>query len=90
MNKMELIKELSKDTKLTQKDCTLCLNALTQLVEKTLKRGDNINLVGFGKWEVKQRKSRNTYNPVLKKQVKLPATKLPVFKAGKCLKRAIS
>ncbi len=90
MNKIELIKELSKDTKLTQKDCCLCLNALTEIVEKTLKKGDNINLVGFGKWEVKQRPSRNSYNPILKKQVKLPACKMPVFKAGKCLKRAIS
>lgn len=89
MNKMELIKSLSEESKLTQKDCATVLNALTCLVEKTLKKGDNINLVGFGKWEVKKRKSRMSYNPITKKQVNLPESKLPVFKAGKSLKSAI-
>ncbi len=90
MNKMELIKSLSAESKLTQKDCALCLNALTNLVGKTLKSGENVSLVGFGKWEVKHRKSRKSYNPITKKQIKLPASKLPVFKAGKSLKQAIS
>lgn len=90
MNKTELIKNLSEESRLTQKDCTIVLNALTNLVGKTLSKGENITLVGFGKWEVKHRKSRRSYNPITKKQVSLPATKLPVFKAGKSLKQAIS
>lgn len=90
MNKMELIKKISAECSLTQKDCATVLNALTELVGKTLRSGENINLIGFGKWEVRHRKPRNTYNPITRKQVKLPETKLPVFKAGKTLKQAIS
>lgn len=90
MNKTELIKSLSRDSSLSQKDCMTMLNALTNLVGETLSKGENVTLVGFGKWEVKHRKSRNAYNPITKKQVSLPATKLPVFKAGKSLKQAIS
>lgn len=90
MNKSELIKELSKKCSLTQKDCNNCLNALMGLVKSTLKNGDDINLVGFGKFDVKNKNARTTYNPITKSKITIPASKLPYFKAGKGLKEAIS
>lgn len=90
MNKQEIVKELSKKTKLTQKECANCLNALTELVTNTLKRGDSVNLVGFGKFQVKHRTARRTFNPHTKRQIMLPASKVPQFKAGKAFKQAIS
>lgn len=89
MNKTEFIKELSKKTKLTQKDCGLCLNEMTKLLQKTLSTGESVNFIGFGKFEVKHRKQRLSYNPITKDNVMLPACNTPVFKAGKNLKEAV-
>lgn len=89
MNKSELITELSKTSKLSKKDCTSMLNALTSVVGNTLSKGENISLSGFGKFEVKNKSARNSYNPYLKKIVKLPAKSMPTFKAGKTLKDAV-
>ena len=89
MNKSELITELSKVSKLTKKDCNACLDALTQVVSKSLSKGENVTLTGFGKFEVKNKKARNSFNPHLRKTVLLPASKLPSFKAGKNLKEAV-
>lgn len=89
MNKSELITELSKTSKLTKKDCATCLNALTNVVSRELRRGENITLSGFGKFEVKKKQSRNSYNPYLKKTIKLPAKLIPSFKPGKNLKDAV-
>ena len=89
MNKTEFIKELSKNTKLTQKDCGLCLNEITKLLQKTLCSGDAVNFIGFGKFSVKERKQRLTYNPITKDNMVLPACKLPIFKPGKNFKKAV-
>ena len=89
MNKTEFIKELSKKTKLTQKDCGLCLNEMTKLLQQALSSGNSVNFIGFGKFEVKQRKQRLSYNPIKKSNIMLPACKMPVFKPGKNLKEAV-
>lgn len=89
MNKSQLVKSMSKKSKLTQKDCKVCLEALTKIIEQSLKTGENINLVGFGKFDIKYRNSRNLFNPYTKKNIMLPASKMPVFKPGKTLKEAI-
>ena len=89
MNKAEFVKEISKQSKLTQKDCNNCLNAITQIIQKSLKRGDNINLVGFGKFEVKHRMARRSFNPQTKKVNMIPASKVPSFKPGKTLKNVV-
>ena len=90
MNKLEFVKEISKKSKLSQKDCNNCLNAITQIIQNTLKNGDNINLVGFGKFEVKQRLARRSFNPQTKKIYLLPACSVPSFKPGKTLKSVVS
>ncbi len=89
MNKAELVKNLSKTSKLTQKECGNCLNALMQIVTNTLKQGDNINLIGFGKFQVKNKNARKAFNPQTKSEITLPASKLPYFKPAKNLKQAI-
>lgn len=90
MNKQEFVKEISKKSKLTQKDCNSCLNAITQIIQSTLKHGDNINLVGFGKFEVKHRMARRSFNPQTKKINLIPASVVPSFKPGKTLKSVVN
>ena len=89
MNKSELITELSKVSKLTKRDCKICLEALTSVVSNKLSSGENIILSGFGKFEVKNVGERNGYNPYLKKMVKLPSKIVPAFKPGKKLKDSV-
>ena len=89
MNKSELIAELSKVSKLTKRDCRVCLEALTGVVSDKLSSGENIILSGFGKFEVKNVCARNSYNPYLKKMVKLPSKLVPSFKPGKNLKESV-
>ena len=89
MNKSELVSELSKVSKLTKKDCKACLEALTNVVSNKLSSGENIVLSGFGKFEVRNIQARNSYNPYLKKLVKLPSKIVPVFKPGKKLKESV-
>ena len=90
MNKQEFVKEISKKSKLTQKDCNNCLNAITQIIQSTLKHGDNINLVGFGKFEVKHRMARRSFNPQTKKINLITASVVPSFKPGKTLKSVVN
>lgn len=90
MNKLEFIKEISKKSKMTQKDCANCLNSITQIIQNTLKKGDNVNLVGFGKFEVKHRMARRSFNPKTREINLIPATNVPSFKPGKNLKQSIS
>ena len=90
MNKQEFVKEISKKSKLTQKDCNSCLNAITQIIQSTLKHGYNINLVGFGKFEVKHRMARRSFNPQTKKINLIPASVVPSFKPGKTLKSVVN
>ncbi len=89
MNKTEFVKEISKQTKLTQKDCNNCLNAITSIIQKSLQCGDNVNLIGFGKFEVRERNARRSFNPQTKKITVIPSSKVPTFKAGKTLKNVV-
>ncbi len=89
MNKTELIKQVSKHSSLTQKDCALCLEALKQVLTNSLKRGEMVSLTGFGKFYVKHYKQRNSYNPQTQKICSLNARFLPVFKVSNTLKSQI-
>ena len=90
MNKTELISAMAEKSKLTKKDADAALEAFTAAVEDALKAGDKVQLVGFGTFEVKARAARTGINPQTKKPVKIAASKVPVFKAGKTLKDALS
>ncbi|CAA2931044.1 HU family DNA-binding protein [Arsenophonus endosymbiont of Bemisia tabaci] len=89
MNKTELINQIAEKADLTKKDSEKALNAFIETVTKTLKVGDDIQLVGFGSFQVKQRAARDGRNPKTGETLKIAAAKVPIFKAGKTLKEAV-
>lgn len=89
MNKSELIAAMTEKSGLTKKDCEAALDAFTTVIGDALKAGDKVQLVGFGSFEVKKRAARTGRNPRTKEPVEIPASKAPVFKAGKGLKDLI-
>ena len=90
MNKTELIAAMAEKSGLTKKDSDAALAAFLASVEEALKGGDKVQLVGFGTFEVKNRAARTGINPQTKKPVKIAASKVPAFKAGKALKDALN
>ena len=91
MNKGELVAAVAEKAGLTKKDAELAVNALLGTVEETLAKGEKIQLVGFGNFEVKERAEREGRNPRNPEEVvKIAASKAPVFKAGKSLKDAVN
>ena len=86
MNKSELIAAIAAKTGETKKDAEAALNAFVDVVTETLVKGDKVQLVGFGSFEVRKRAARKGRNPQTKEEIKIPASKAPVFKAGKALK----
>lgn len=90
MNKTELVAAMAEKSELTKKDAEKALSAFLESVEDALKKGDKVQLVGFGTFEVKQRAARTGINPQTKKPVKIKASKAPSFKAGKAFKDALN
>ena len=90
MNKSELIETISKKAELSKKDAEAALNAFTDVVGKALKKGDKVQLVGFGTFEVAKRAARKGRNPQTGKEIKIAASKAPKFKAGKALKDLVN
>ena len=89
MNKGELIAKIAEESKLTKKAAEAALDAFMSSVEGALAKGEKVQLVGFGTFEVRQRAARKGRNPQTKAEIKIPASKAPVFKAGKALKDAV-
>lgn len=89
MNKNELIVGMAEKSAMTKADCEKALNAMTNAITEALAAGDKVQLVGFGGFEVKARAERMGRNPKTKEAITIPASKAPVFKAGKALKDAI-
>ena len=90
MNKAELIAAMAAKTGETKKSVESTLNAFVAVVEESLKKGDKVQLVGFGSFEVRKRAARKGRNPQTKEEIKIPASKAPVFKAGKALKDLVN
>ncbi|OOM82051.1 MULTISPECIES: HU family DNA-binding protein [Clostridium] len=90
MNKAELITSMAEKSKLTKKDAELALKALIESVEETLEKGEKVQLVGFGTFETRERAAREGRNPRTKEVIKIPATTVPVFKAGKEFKDKVN
>lgn len=90
MNKTELIAAIAAKTGETKKDAEATLNAFVNVVLETLAKGDKVQLVGFGSFEVRKRAARKGRNPQTKEEIKIPASKAPVFKAGKALKDLVN
>ena len=90
MNKTELINAAAEKAALSKKDTEAAVNAAIDVISAALAAGDKIQLVGFGAFEVKSRAERIGRNPKTKESIKIPASKVPVFKPGKALKDAVS
>ena len=90
MNRAELIAAMAKKADLTQKDAEKDLKAFTDVIADELKKGDKIQLVGFGTFEVGERAAREGRNPQTGETMTIAACKAPKFKAGKALKDAIN
>lgn len=90
MNKTELVAAIAEKTELSKKDAEKALKALTDVVAEELKKGEKIQLVGFGTFEVAERPEREGRNPSTGKAMKIAASKSPKFKAGKALKDTVN
>ena len=90
MNKAELINAAAEKSGLSKKDTETVVNATIDVIAGTLADGDKVQLVGFGAFEVKSRAERTGRNPKTKEEIKIPASKVPVFKPGKALKDAVA
>ena len=90
MNKAELIAKIAEESKLTKKAAEAALDAFVKSVQGALKDGEKVQLVGFGTFEVRKRAARKGRNPQTKAEIKIPASKAPVFKAGKALKELVN
>ncbi len=89
MNKAELINAAAEKAGLSKKDTEAVVTAVIGVITETLAQEEKIQLVGFGSFEVKARAARIGRNPKTKEQIEIPASKVPVFKAGKALKDAV-
>jgi DNA-binding protein HU-beta len=90
MNKAELVAAIAAKTGETKKAAEETVNAFVSTVTEALKKGEKVQLVGFGSFEVRKRAARKGRNPQTKEEIKIPASKAPVFKAGKALKDTIN
>ena len=90
MNKTELVAALADQAGVSKKDAEKVLKAFTDVVTDELKKGEKVQLVGFGTFEVSERAARAGRNPATKQPIKIPASKAPKFKAGKAFKDALN
>ena len=90
MNKSELIASMAEKANLTKKDAEVALKAFIESVEETLEKGDKVQLVGFGTFETRERAARDGRNPRTKEVIKIAASTVPVFKAGKEFKEKVN
>ena len=90
MNKSDLIAAIAAKTGETKKSAEASVNAFVEVVTKALTKGDKVQLVWFGSFEVRKRAARKGRNPQTKEEIKIPASKAPVFKAGKALKDLVN
>ncbi len=90
MTKMELISMVASKSELSKKDSEKAVNAFIDSIVDTLVKGDKIQLIGFGTFEVRDRAAREGKNPLTGEKLSIPATKVPAFKAGKLLKEVVA
>ena len=90
MNRTELVAAMAAETQLSKKDAEAALKAFIDVVSAELKKGEKIQLVGFGTFEVSERAAREGRNPQTGATMKIAASKAPKFKAGKALKDMVN
>ena len=90
MNKTELVAAVAEKTGMSKKDSEKAVNAAFDSITEALAAGEKVQLVGFGAFEVKERNARVGRNPKTKEEIQIPASRVPVFKAGKALKDSVA
>lgn len=90
MNKAELVDAIAQDTGLTKRDAQAALNSFIGVVQKQLKKGEDVAITGFGKFSVAKRSARTGRNPQTGEKLKIKASKAPRFSAGASLKAAVN
>ena len=90
MNKEELVAEIAKKAKVTQKEAAEILTVTLEVITKTVSKGKKITLVGFGTFEAKKRAARTGRNPQTGKEIQIPAKTVPSFSAGKKFKEIVN
>lgn len=90
MNKTDLIAAVAAKSDLSKKDAEKAVNAFVATITDSLKAGEKVQLVGFGAFEVRSREARKGHNPMTGAEINIPASKAPVFKAGKAFKDALN
>ena len=90
MNKTELVSAVAEKVGMSKKDTDLVINAALDAIAAAMQEGDRVQLVGFGSFEVKKRAARMGRNPKTKEAIEIPASRVPVFKAGKALKDKVA
>ena len=90
MNKAELINAVAAAADVSKKDAEAAVNAFTSAVAESLKKGEKVQLIGFGTFEARKRAAREGKNPQTGKAIKIAACKVPAFKAGAALKKAVN
>ena len=89
MNKAQLIEAIASATKLTKTDCESVINATLETVKKSVKKGDDVTLIGFGTFTKAKRKARMGRNPQTGKEIKIPAMTVPKFRPGREFKNYV-
>lgn len=90
MNKSELIAEVAEKAAITKKDADAAVSAVIASITEALQKGEKVQLVGFGTFEIRERSARTGRNPRTNSEIEIPASKSPAFKAGKALKDAVN
>lgn len=89
MNKTDLINAVAEQADLTKKEAGLAVDAVFESIQTSLSKGEKVQLIGFGNFEVRERAARKGRNPQTGKEIDIPASNVPAFKAGKALKDAV-
>ncbi|MDD3692422.1 MAG: HU family DNA-binding protein [Oscillospiraceae bacterium] len=90
MNKVKLVSSVAQKSGLSKKDSEKAVTAMLDSIVETVASGDKVQLVGFGTFEVRERQQRTGRNPRTKEEIIIPASKQPVFKAGKSFKESVA
>lgn len=89
MNKKDLINVVAEKTGMTKKDSGLVVESVFDAIKETLSKGEKVQIIGFGTFEVRDRVARKGHNPQTGEEIDIPATRVPAFKAGKALKDTV-
>jgi DNA-binding protein HU-beta len=90
MNREELLTAMAEESGLTKKDAAKALDSFVEVIERTVTNGEKVSLVGFGTFELRERKARTGRNPRTSEEIEIPASMAPAFKAGKTFKEKVN